>query len=148
MAKASTRIDRPRGVPIDLEIAGALVASFSEVSGLTSDGDAVNYREGEDARESARKLAGLRKYGTITLKRGYAPDKVLWDWYEAASRGAALGRGAARVLLPEATLRFHFDDAWINKIEAPSLPAAGNEIAIDSLELVYQSVTVARRRSP
>jgi hypothetical protein len=43
------------------------VASFSEVTGLTADGDPVDYREGKDPINNVRKLIGLRKFSVITL---------------------------------------------------------------------------------
>ena len=57
------------------------VAAFSEVGGLTSDGDVVDYRTGVDIPLTARKLPGQRKHGPVTLKRGVIQDVSLWDWY-------------------------------------------------------------------
>jgi hypothetical protein len=48
-----------------LEIDGTDVADFSEVEGLTSDGDVIEYRERE-GEGALRKLEGLRKFGQIT----------------------------------------------------------------------------------
>ena len=39
-------------------------------------------------------------------------------------------------------LRWHAENAWINKIEGPSLKAAGNEIAMESVELVHEGLTI------
>ena len=64
------RIDPFRTFNFRLEIDNTAVAAFSEVSGLTSDGDVVDYRTGVDIPLTTRKLPGLRKFGPITLKRG------------------------------------------------------------------------------
>src|SRR5512145_643060 len=61
--------------------------AFSECSGLTAEGDAVDYREGTDVQPNVRKLVGLRKYTNITLKRGYTKDRTLWNWYKAIHEG-------------------------------------------------------------
>ena len=63
-------------------------------SGLTAEGDAVDYREGTDVQSNVRKLPGLRKYTNITLKRGYTQDKSLWHWYTNIVNG--VGRPAQR----------------------------------------------------
>ena len=64
------RTDPYRSFNFRIEIDGVTLASFSEVTGLTADGDAVPYREGYDKANSVRQLTGLRKYPTIVLKHG------------------------------------------------------------------------------
>jgi hypothetical protein len=51
-----------------LETGGLLRAGFSEVTGLNSETDVVDYREGTDDI-TVRKLSGLKKFGMITLNR-------------------------------------------------------------------------------
>ena len=92
-----------------------------------------------------RKLVGLRKYSNITLKRGYTQDKSLWQWYLAIVAGTPDRRNVTIVLMNEAhevVLRWHAENAWINKIEGPSFKAAGNEIALESVELVHEGLTI------
>ena len=73
------RRDPFRAFNFQLEIDNIPRGAFSECSGLTAEGDAVDYREGSDLQPNVRKLAGLRKYTNITLKRGYTQDTSLWD---------------------------------------------------------------------
>ena len=56
------RIDPYRGFNFVVDIDNTSVAGFSEVAGLTADGYPVEYREGEDAVNHVRILAGLRMY--------------------------------------------------------------------------------------
>jgi phage tail-like protein len=146
MAQTATRIDPYRGFNFRVEIDKTTVASFSEVSGLTADGDAVDYREGKDGANSVRKLIGLRKYGVITMKRGITKDGALWDWYSAVATGAATARRSGSIVLRDETqtdvLFFHFTNAFLNKIVGPDLKAAGNDVAIESAELVVESLTI------
>lgn len=144
MATAERR-DPYRSFNFQLEIDGVPLGAFSEVSGLTAEGDAVDYREGTDVQQNVRKLPGLRKYTNITLKRGYTQDKSLWRWYGNIVNGQPDRRDVTIVLLNEArqpVLRWHAESAWINKIEGPSLKAAGNEIAMESVELVHEGLTI------
>ena len=88
----------PSGARIDpygqfnflIEIDGVTRAGFSEVSGLTTDTNVIEYREGQEVT-TVRKLPGLMKYTNIVLKRGYTTDLSLWNWHvnwvpESASR--------------------------------------------------------------
>ena len=144
MATAERR-DPYRSFNFQLEIDGVPLGAFSEASGLTAEGDAVDYREGVDVQQNVRKLTGLRKYSNITLKRGYTQDKSLWRWYGNIVNGQADRRDVTIVLLNEArqpVLRWHAESAWVNKIEGPSFKAAGNEIAMESVELVHEGLTI------
>jgi phage tail-like protein len=146
MAQTAARTDPYRGFNFRVEIDKTTIASFSEVSGLTADGDAVDYREGKDGANSVRKLVGLRKYGVITMKRGYTKEGALWDWYSAVATGAANARRSGSIVLRDETqadvLFFHFTNGFLNKIQGPDFKGAGNEVAIESAELVVESLTI------
>jgi phage tail-like protein len=139
------RNDPYRGFNFRLEVDGLTIAAFSEVSGLVAEGDPVDYREGADMVNSARKLPGLRKYGNITLKRGYTQNKELWAWYRNIANGDPDRRNGAIVLMDEAhkdVLRWNFRNAWPNKVEGPSFNATGNEVAMESVELVHEGLDI------
>jgi phage tail-like protein len=139
------RRDPYRSFNFQLEIDGIEMAAFSEASGLTAEGDAVDYREGADKQSNVRKLVGLRKYTNLTLKRGYTRDKALWEWYRNITNGVPDRRNVTIVLLNEArdpVVRWHAENAWVNKIEGPSFKAAGNEVAMESVELIHEGLTI------
>jgi phage tail-like protein len=48
-----------------VKIDGIIIAGFNEVSGLTTDTNISEYREGSDNVGTVRKLPGLRKYNYI-----------------------------------------------------------------------------------
>lgn len=139
------RNDPYRAFNFQLQIDGIARGGFSEASGLTAEGDAVDYREGSDKQSNVRKLVGLRKYSNITLKRGYTQDTSLWDWYINIRNGVADRRNVTIVLMNEAhtpVLRWHAENVWINKIEGPSFKASGNEVAMESVELVHEGLII------
>lgn len=139
------RTDPFRTFNFRVEIDGVSVGSFSEVSGLSSDGDSVDYREGTDIPLTVRKLVGLRKYSNITLKRGYTQNTELWDWYKNIVNGLADRRNGTVILMDEErndVMRWNFENAWPNKIEGPSMKATGNEVAIESVELIHEGLTL------
>ncbi len=137
--------DPYRSFNFELVIDNIPSGAFSECSGLTAEGDAVDYREGTDRQANVRKLVGLRKYANIMLKRGYTQDTSLWTWYGNIRDGIADRRNVTIVLLNEQrvpVLRWHAERAWINKIEGPAFKASGNEVAIESVELVHEGLTI------
>ena len=145
MAQTSDRDDPYRGYNFRIEIDGTTLAAFSEVTGMIVDGDAVDYREGNEKVNNVRKLVGLRKYGNITLKRGYTKDLQLWTWYAGIAAGDDLRRNGAVVLQDEQhndVMRFEFVNGWINKIEGPHMSASGNEVAMESAELCHEGLTI------
>lgn len=147
MSQTTTRIDPYRGFNFRVEIDGTTVASFSEVSGLTADGHAVEYREGKDSMNAVRKLVGLRNFPTpITLKRGYTKDSTFWDWYTQVATGDPKGRRSGTIVLRDETqtdvLFFHFSNGFLNKVEGPHMTASGNEVAIESAEIVHEGLTI------
>lgn len=139
------RIDPFRAYNFVLEIDNIARGAFSEVGGLTAEGDSVDYREGSDVQSNVRKLIGMRKYTNLTLKRGYTPDKSLWQWYTNIVNGIADRRNVTITLMNERrepVLRWHAENAWINKIEGPAFKASGNDVAMESLELVHEGLTL------
>ncbi len=144
MATADRR-DPFRSFNFQLEIDGIPLGAFSEASGLTAEGDSVDYREGTDRQNNVRKLVGLRKYSNITLKRGYTTDTSLWQWYTSAVNGTPDRRNVTIVLMNESrqpVLRWHAENAWVNKIEGPSFKATGNEVAMESVEIVHEGLSI------
>ena len=140
-----TRTDPYRTFNFRVEVDGLTLAAFSECSGLTADGDPVEYREGTDVPNTVRKLVGLRKYSNITLKRGYTRNLELWNWYRNIANGVDDRRSVSIVLMNEGrqdVMRWELENAWINKVEGPSFKASANEVAIESCDLVHEGLTL------
>jgi phage tail-like protein len=96
-------------------------------------------------QSNVRKLVGLRKYSNITLKRGYTQDLSLWAWHSNIVNGQPDRRNVTIVLMNEArkpVLSWHAENAWVNKIEGPTFKASGNEVAMESIELVHEGLTI------
>ncbi len=125
-----------------VEIDGLSVAGFTEVGGLTSESDIIEYREGADTA-TVRKLPGLRKYSNIALKRGFTQNKELWDWRNTTNEGKTERKAGSIILLDEArneALRWNFSEGWISKWEGPALNSTANEASIESLEIAVEGI--------
>lgn len=69
-----------------IEIDDVQVAGFTEVGGLSTETDVIEYREGTD-RNRMRKLVGISKFGNITLKKGMTLNRDLWEWRKTTLDG-------------------------------------------------------------
>src|SRR5215470_4490338 len=139
------RKDPYRSFNFRLQIDGIDRGGFSECSGLTAEGDSVDYREGVDKNPSVRKLIGLIKFTNVVLKRGYTSDGSLWAWYKNIHDGKDDRRNVTIILMNEEhqdVLSWHLDNAWLKKIEGPAFKASGNEVAIESVELIHEGLTI------
>lgn len=142
---ADDRLDPFRTFNFRLEIDDVPVAAFSEVSGLQSEGEVADYRTGMDIPLTNRKLPGLRKFGPISLKRGMVKDTTLWDWYRNIATGRPDRRNGSVILMDEQrndVLRWNFESAFPNKIQASELKAAGNEVAVETVELIVENIVL------
>jgi phage tail-like protein len=118
---------------------------FSEVEVPSGEIEVIEYREGGDRVNSARKLPGLAKYPNVTLKRGITGRTDLFEWWKSVRDGQVQRRDVTITLLDEqrqAVLRWHLRNAFPVKIEGPSLNASGNEVAIESLELAHEGLEI------
>jgi phage tail-like protein len=124
-----------------VEIDGVQSASFSEVSGLDSETDVIEYRTGTDP--VARKIPGLTKFTNVTLKRGLTKDRSLWDWRQSVVQGQVERKNGAIILLDASgaeVVRFRFRNGWPCKWEGPDLNARGNDVAIETLEIAHEGL--------
>jgi phage tail-like protein len=139
------RKDPYRAFNFLVELEGITRAGFREASGLDTTAEPIEYREGGEAI-TARKLPGLVKYSNITLKWGISDDHELWDWHKKALQGKVERKNGSIILLDDAgseKLRWNFRNAWPTKWSGPSFNATGNEVAIETLELVHEGVEQA-----
>lgn len=142
------RLDPYRSYNFKVLAGTAELGAFSDVSGLVADGDTADYRSGTDIQQNVRKLPGMRKFGPITLKRGYIKDATLWNWYQNIANGISDRRELTIILMDEArveVMEWKAEGAFINKIEGPTFKAAANEVAIESIEVVHEGLTMTLR---
>lgn len=125
-----------------VEIDGVTVAGFSECSGLSTETDVVEYRNGNEDI-TVRKLPGMKKFMNITLKRGLTDSTELWDWRKRVMDGQSERQSGSIVLLNESrqeALRWNFREGWPSKWEGPTFNSQNNETAIETLEIAVESL--------
>jgi phage tail-like protein len=143
---ASPQRDDPyKAFNFRVEIDGVALAAFSEVSGLESETDVIEYRTGTESN-TVRKLPGLTKHANLVLRRGVTQDAELWNWRKTVVDGNVDRRNGSIVLIDDdrtEVLRWNFVDGWISKWVGPTLNAKGNEVAIETIEIAHEGLSQA-----
>ena len=122
----------------------ASAGTFSEVSGMELEVAQVEYRTGAEPA-TVRKMRGLVKYSNITCKRGITGDLNFWNWILAGVSGQVQRTDGSIILRDEnqqEVMRWNIRRTWPCKYTGPSLNAANNEIAMDTLEICYEGLEI------
>jgi phage tail-like protein len=129
------------------ESAPLCAAAFSECDGLEMTMDVKTIREGGNNGKQIR-LTGAFNYGQVTLKRGMTANFDLWEWVTAVLHDPKVRADAEVVLLaPDGrTPRAHFllSRCLPTKLKAPPMNAKDGAIAIEELQLSYESLTLKK----
>jgi phage tail-like protein len=142
MGESGDRNDPYGAFNFTVEIDGVTVAGFSEVSGLTSETDVVEYRTGKEDI-TVHKLPGLKKFTNIVLKRGFTATDDLWLWRKAVMDGRTERQTGTIVLRNEArdeAIKWTFREGWPSKWEGPAFNAKTSEVAIETLEIACEAL--------
>lgn len=125
---------------------GGTKIGFSEVSGLNIETQVIEYRDGTNPGYSAIKMPGIPKYGNITLKRGILPDdNEFYDWLNTTQLNKVERRDMIISLMNEdhePVMSWKVQSAFPVKIEGPGLKSTGNEVAIESIEVAHEGLTI------
>lgn len=122
-------------------------AAFSECDGLEMTMDVKTIREGGNNGMQIR-LTGPMSFGQLTLKRGMTPNFDLWDWFDAMLTNASLRADAEVVLFAgdgkTERARFILKRCIPTRLKAPALNAKDGMVAIEELQLTYESLKLKR----
>ena len=142
MPKA-TRSDPYTRFNFRVQLDGVEAGAFTEVTGLDSVTEVIEYRTGDSKLSSSVKLPGLTKYPNIVLKRGITRDLSLWQWRKSVVNGVTERRNGVIILMDESrkdVLRWTFRDGWPVKWEGPDLDASSSEVAIETIEIAHEGL--------
>lgn len=124
-------------------------ASFAECDGLDMSMEIKTIREGGNNTAQIR-FPGAVTYGNVTLKRGMTPNFDLWDWFSALYTPGKLGtRATAKIVIFAADgsterARFVLHRCLPGKVKAPGLNAKDGLVAIEELQLIYESLQLVK----
>ena len=122
------------------------VMSFQEVSGLDVEAEKIEYRHGDSPQFSKISMPGMKKSGNVTMKKGvYKSDNKFWDWFNQIKMNTVKRVPETISLLDEAgapTMVWTLANAWPSKITSTDLKADGNEVAIETIEVAHEGITI------
>ena len=123
------------------------VMSFQEVSGLDIEAQAIEYRHGDSPSFSSIKMPGLKKFSDVTMKKGVMKsDNKLWDWFNEIKMNTIKRIPVTISLLDEEgspTMVWTLANAFPLKISGTDLKSTGNEVAVETIVIAHEGLTVA-----
>ena len=125
---------------------GGTKIGFTEVTGLDITTEIIEYRDGASPEYSKIKMPGQRKFSNIIMKRGsFTGDNQFYGWFNTVSLNTIERRNLTISLLNEShepIIVWKIKNAWPTKITPTDLKADGNEVAIETLELAHEGLTI------
>ena len=125
---------------------GGTKIGFTEVSGLDVETEVVEYRQGASPEYSKLKMPGMQKFSNITLKRGtFETDNEFFAWWNTVKLNKIERRDITISLLNEEhepVVTWKVKNAWPTKVQSTDLKADGNEVAIESMEIVHEGLSI------
>ena len=125
---------------------GGTKIGFTEVSGLDVETEVIEYRQGASPDFSKIKMPGMQKFSNITMKRGtFKSDNEYYNWWNTVSLNTIERRDITIKLLDEnhdPVVTWKVKNAWPTKVQSTDLKADGNEVAIESMEVVHEGLTI------
>jgi phage tail-like protein len=123
------------------------VMSFQEISGLDTEAQPIEYRHGDSPQFSVIKMPGIKKTGNVTMKKGvFKSDNAYWNWFNQIKMNTIKRVPVTISLLDEggkATMVWTLANAWPTKITGTDLKADGNEVAVETIEIAHEGLTIA-----
>lgn len=125
---------------------GGANIGFTEVSGLDVQTDPIEYRDGASFEYVKTKMPGMQKFSNITLKRGtFQGDNDFYAWWNSVALNTIERRNVTISLLNEKhepVVVWKVKNAWPIKVQSTDLKADGNEVAIETIELVHEGLVI------
>ena len=120
---------------------------FQEVTGLESEVQVIEYRAGNSPIFAPIKMPGLAKVGNVTMKKGiFVTDPNLGTWFSSITMNT-IKRCTIVVALLDQTgtpqFKWQLNNAFPVKLTGTDLKSDGNEVAVESIEIAYETMTIA-----
>ena len=120
--------------------------AFQEVSGLDVQSEEIKYRHGNSKQFSVIKMPGMKKYSNVTMKKGvFKGDNKFWDWLKQIEMNTIKRVPVIISLLDQngdAVMVWTLSNAWPTKITSTDLKSEGNEVAIETIEIVHEGLKI------
>jgi phage tail-like protein len=104
----------------------------------------LQFRAGGEA-QIVHLLPGPIEYAEVVCRYGMTTSPALWGWFQQSLEGTPERRNVSLVMLGQGgtgeRVRWNLNACWPCEWRGAPLDALGREIAIETLVLVYESLT-------
>lgn len=120
---------------------------FQEVSGLEVQAQQIEYRHGNNPVFSTINMPGIVKNNNVTMKKGvFAKNNDFWNWYNKIKMNTIERQNVVIKLCDEGgnpTMTWTLTNAWPTKISSTDMKSDANEVAIETIEISHEGLTIA-----
>ena len=100
------------------------VMHFQQISGLDAESQPIEYRRGDSPQFSVVEMPGIKKYSEVTMKKGvFKSEHKFWDWFNQIKMNTIKRKPI--------------------KISGTDLKSASNEVAVETLVISHERLTIA-----
>jgi phage tail-like protein len=134
----------PSTIDVIAAVGGALIAGFTECSGLETSLETEDYREG-GLNDRVRRFPTRVSWSNIVLKTGIGLTDGLWKWHAAYANGTGKRRDGIIVLENDQHVplkMWQFSRGLPIRYAGPAFNAKTSEVAIESIEIVHEGITL------
>jgi phage tail-like protein len=135
--------DPYRAYNFKLVIQGVTEGHFTECTGLGVKTKVIRYREAGN-NQVVHAIPGQIEYGDVQLRYGLMTSKELWDWMMTGVQGNVQRKNVSILMLDSAgineVMRWNLNNAWPNEWRGANLDALSQEVAIETLTLVFETL--------
>jgi phage tail-like protein len=144
IAVTGSTLDATRRTICVVERDGEVLGAFRECSGIGSENEVVEFREGGDP-EVVRKIPGRVIWTDVTLKRGITSNTAIWEWRQQVVNGEFAEAQADLTITLRSRLGgpiavWHFANAWPSKVTGPTPKSDDNDITVEELTIVHEGM--------
>ena len=123
--------------------------NFTEVTGMDQQVEVIEYRHSDSKDFGKIKMPGMRKYSNLTMKRGkFEGDFGYDDWLGEISNERADARRDVVIRLlnekHEPVAVWKATRCFPVKVAAPDLKSDANEVAIETIEVAHEGLSLVR----
>jgi len=121
--------------------------SFQQMTGLDSESKPIEYRHGNNPVFYPIKMPGLGRIGNVTMRKGmFVGDAKFWAWVDAIRLNTIARRTMTVSLHDESgkpAMSWTLNNAWPTKITGTDLKSDGSDVAVESVEVAFETMVVA-----
>jgi len=117
----------------------------SEVSGLNSTIEPIEYRDGKSEVFYPTKQPGLQSFDDIVLTKAiFEDDEDFKAWHDVVAIDRDEYRDTVTIVLNnevgDIVMTWELQNAWVSKWEMPDMNSTANELAVEKITIVCENI--------